>query len=77
MPGFNRKGPEGNGPMTGRAMGRCSNKGRGSFDNNNENKQTSDQSEARQYASGGMGRGMRLGLRRGNQARFSNQGKDY
>jgi len=24
MPGFNRKGPEGEGPMTGRKQGRCS-----------------------------------------------------
>ncbi len=23
MPGFNRKGPDGQGPMTGRRMGRC------------------------------------------------------
>lgn len=27
MPGFDRKGPSGEGPMTGRAMGRCTNKG--------------------------------------------------
>ena len=27
MPGLNRKGPEGQGPMTGRKMGRCTNFG--------------------------------------------------
>lgn len=26
MPGFNRKGPQGDGPMTGRSMGKCGNK---------------------------------------------------
>ncbi|GAB1403529.1 MAG: DUF5320 domain-containing protein [Lentimicrobiaceae bacterium] len=29
MPGFNQRGPEGQGPMTGRRMGRCTNFGRG------------------------------------------------
>jgi hypothetical protein len=29
MPGFNQKGPAGQGPMTGRRMGRCTNYGAG------------------------------------------------
>jgi hypothetical protein len=28
MPGFNRKGPQGEGPMTGRSMGKCGNRQR-------------------------------------------------
>ncbi|HNS17863.1 MAG TPA: DUF5320 domain-containing protein [Bacteroidales bacterium] len=29
MPGFDRTGPEGQGPMSGRKMGRCTNYGKG------------------------------------------------
>ncbi len=32
MPGFNQKGPTGQGPMTGRKMGKCTNFGAGKRD---------------------------------------------
>jgi len=32
MPGFNRKGPDGEGPMSGRGRGRCNPSGRGRDD---------------------------------------------
>lgn len=32
MPGFNRKGPDGEGPMSGRGKGRCNPSGRGRGD---------------------------------------------
>ncbi len=35
MPGFNKKGPEGKGPMTGRAKGECGNK-KGLFRNDSD-----------------------------------------
>ncbi len=36
MPGFNQKGPEGQGPMTGRRMGRCTNYGAALLKNQSE-----------------------------------------
>jgi len=39
MPGFNQKGPFGEGPMTGRRMGRCTNYGA------NQKQQTTEESE--------------------------------
>jgi len=37
MPAFNQKGPEGQGPMTGRKMGRCTNFGAGPGQQNAKN----------------------------------------
>lgn len=59
MPGFDRRGPEGEGPMTGRGLGRC-----------NENaKRTDDDQEMNErgwgrgwrFRFGGGGRGFRNG----------------
>ena len=64
MSGLNRKGPEEQGPMTGRRMGRC----------NPENKEKTDQVNPQSQMSSlqpgqgrglGMGRGLRKGLRSG------------
>jgi hypothetical protein len=69
MPGFNQRGPEGRGPMTGRRMGRCANYGANPKNQNvtpSDNK-IEDQPEnnpARGYGFGhrrrGRGRGMGL-----------------
>jgi hypothetical protein len=53
MPGYNRTGPMGNAPMTGRGMGFCNN---------------TDPGDERQYpGAGGLGRGLRRqrGIKRG------------
>ncbi|MHC1707886.1 MAG: DUF5320 domain-containing protein [Bacteroidales bacterium] len=39
MPGFNQKGPKGQGPMTGQRLGRCTNYGA------KQNRQVSDEQE--------------------------------
>ena len=71
MPGLNKKGPQNDGPMTGRAMGHCNPKGRFSNFQNipNETQQNSDENEEKSFAGrGNFGMGRRLrgrGLRRG------------
>lgn len=74
MPGFNRKGPEGQGPMTGRKMGRCTNYGAG-----RDRKSTSDpdgkganrdEQESGRGSFYGRGRGMKKdGSGRQNRSR--------
>lgn len=55
MPGFNQKGPKGEGPMTGRKLGRCTNFGAGK-------KSSAEQTEQNTpMMGGGMGRGQRKG----------------
>jgi len=89
MPGFDRKGPSGEGPMTGRAMGRCTNKGEIPTDsvdqtslqgkNANQNGQNGlGQRIGRGLGRMGRGLGRGLGLRRGRGAGFgggSGQGR--
>jgi hypothetical protein len=83
MPGFDRTGPEGLGPMTGRRMGRCTNygtykKGSGKYD---EDKLDQDQRESMTENGFGFGSGYgrgRIGRRRrpggiGRQNRFRNR----
>ena len=56
MPGLNRKGPQGEGPMTGRRMGRCNPDNRGKSDDE------ISQSQNNSFQPGqGMGRGMGRG----------------
>ena len=65
MPGFNQEGPMGQGPMTGRKMGRCTNFGAG------HRNQTTPENEiienpTNDFSPGqGAGRGMGRGLGRG------------
>lgn len=76
MPGFNQKGPNGEGPMTGRQMGKCTNfglKGESRTQNLSENdtEQASDRGMGRGWGAGrGMGGCRRMG--RGRQNRFRN-----
>ena len=65
MPGFNQAGPEGQGPMTGRRMGRCTNYG-ANLKNQNatpSDNQTGDQPE------NSPGRGFGFGRGRGGRGR--------
>lgn len=75
MPGLNRKGPLGQGPMTGRRMGRCTNFGKAlEKEKNAESNAQSDMPDdttpgwgwgrGRGRGNGGGGRGM------GNRMRF-------
>jgi len=58
MPGFNRKGPEGEGPMTGRKMGRCTNFGAALKDSNCEDAAGKVSSDENGFGRGsGRGRG--------------------
>ena len=52
MPGFNQTGPVGQGPMTGRRMGRCTNYDAG------QTPQTDEQNQAPENMQQGFGRGM-------------------
>lgn len=78
MPGLNHKGPTGQGPMTGRRMGRCTNFGTNlkkhpETDNEiPENKITENPSESMPGRGMGMGRGFGRGRGRGlgRQNRF-------
>ncbi|MGB4413340.1 MAG: DUF5320 domain-containing protein [Paludibacter sp.] len=76
MPGFNQRGPMGDGPMTGRRMGKCTNFGANATnptDNqtNAANDSTFVRGMGRGWAAGrGMGRGRGMGM--GRQHRFRN-----
>lgn len=63
MPGLNRKGPAGEGSMTGRKMGRCTQFGEKLIDKNGQAESTQDSNEknsGRGFGFGrrGQGRGM-------------------
>jgi hypothetical protein len=82
MPGFDKTGPEGLGPMTGRRMGRCTNFGARNKGNAYTDTDNTDQDAGRsQYGFGagaGFGSGRGRGFRnwrprgRGLQNRFRN-----
>lgn len=58
MPGFDHSGPTGQGPMTGRKMGKCTNFGAGK-------KSSTEETERDNSTITGKGRGMGRGLGRG------------
>lgn len=64
MPGFDRTGPEGRGPQTGRAMGKC-----------NPGNQNAANSDEETRVGRGFGRGMGRGFGRGFRNRFRNRGE--
>lgn len=81
MPGLNRRGPNGDGAMTGRRMGRCNPDNKGKTDdeilqNRSPESQTNPQMGRRQcFGQGqgqgqGQGRGWGRGLRRFLRLRF-------
>ena len=77
MPGFNRKGPDGEGPMTGRKMGRCTNFGealKATDTNNTEPEDDSGEGFGRGLGRG-RGRGPGIGRGRGFRRGFGNQNR--
>lgn len=73
MPGFNQKGPSGQGPMTGRKMGRCTNFGAGSKKQATDTKESAGENipENMQVSGFGFGRGRGgRGFGMGRQHRF-------
>jgi len=76
MPGFNQRGPMGQGTMTGRRMGRCTNFGANlknqdsaNTDNPNENIPENFQGRGLGYGRGRNGKGFGMGWR--NRSRDS------
>lgn len=67
MPGLNRRGPNGDGPMTGRRMGRCNPDNKGRTDEEiMQNRNPGNFETTRGFGWGvGRGRGRGLGLGRG------------
>jgi hypothetical protein len=71
MPGFDQTGPEGQGPMTGRRMGRCTNYGR----NLKETENTSSKEQNDSLSENLAGRGFGPGLRRSGIGRGRGRGR--
>jgi hypothetical protein len=69
MPGFDQKGPVGQGPMTGRRMGKCTNYGANQKSQPTENTSQNDDLE-RGFGFGRRGRGRGFGRGLGLQNRF-------
>ena len=65
MPGFNQTGPMGQGSMTGRKMGSCSNLGTKSPNQTTESKDNANEDMPDHFQERGFGRGR--GRRRGEQ----------
>ncbi|MDD2476125.1 MAG: DUF5320 domain-containing protein [Dysgonamonadaceae bacterium] len=82
MPNFNQKGPMGEGPMTGRKMGRCSNYGTArrnqtSQENENIENPSNDNFFGRFFGRGrGRGMGNGLGQNRGGRGMGRSGGGD-
>lgn len=73
MPGLNQTGPTGQGPLTGRRMGNCGNKGATPKNQTNDESVTSNNPSVENPAGRGLGRGRRMGGRGrgiGQQNRF-------
>lgn len=65
MPGFNQKGPMGQGPMTGRRMGQCTNFGAGRKNQIIPENIKSENQHADEFPEQGFGRGFGNGMGRG------------
>lgn len=63
MPGFNQKGPRGQGSLTGRKMGRCTNYGANTQNFNAVTKENNDEIISKNM----QGRGLRLGRGKGGR----------
>ncbi len=71
MPGFNQKGPAGQGPMTGRRMGKCTN-----FGANQKSQPTEEETQNHDFARQDFGRGFgRRGRGRGFNRGFGMQNR--
>jgi len=65
MPGLNQTGPAGQGPMTGRRMGRCANSG--ANQKNTSEAENETQNKTNDEALGGRGFGFGFGRGRGGR----------
>lgn len=65
MPGFDRKGPSGQGAMTGRGMGKCTNYGNGRAAQNKTASEDEVKNSENMTQSGGQGFGRGRGMGRG------------
>ena len=65
MPSFNQTGPMGQGPMTGRRMGRCANAATSPENQSAETTENANGNTPENFQGGGFGRGR--GRRRGGQ----------
>ncbi len=74
MPGFNQTGPNGQGPMTGRRMGRCTNFG-ANLKNQSATIAYEDPSKNDSENIQGFGFGRGLGLGRGKRGRGMGMGR--
>lgn len=73
MPVFNQKGPDGQGPMTGRKMGRCTNFGANLKNKTNETTEQSNENLPENFQGRGFGFGRvygRRGFGMGRHSRF-------
>jgi len=70
MPGFNQKGPMGQGPMTDRGMGRCTNFGANLKNQASEAKENSNENLPENFHGRGFGFGRGRGFGMGRQNRF-------
>jgi hypothetical protein len=57
MSGLNQKGPSGQGPMTGRKKGRCTNFGANTKNQTHENNENSNPSSPEHFQGKGLGKG--------------------
>ncbi len=70
MPGLNRRGPQGEGPMTGRRMGRCNPENKGKTDDEILQNRDSSITPAQGTGRGlGLGRGFGIGRGQGGPGR--------
>ncbi len=69
MPGFDQTGPEGQGPMTGRRMGRCTNYGSSLRNRPRE----ADEKREERFPGTGRGRAWGMGRGRGRGAGWQNR----
>lgn len=67
MPGFNQTGPMGQGPMTGRRMGRCSNSETSPQNQTTESKENTNENVPENFQGRGFGFGRGRGRGRGRQ----------
>ncbi len=74
MPGLNRRGPNGEGPMTGRRAGRCNHDNKGKTDDEIlQSRNSNNQGQGNSFGRGmgrGKGCGAGKGLGRGMAMRF-------
>lgn len=78
MPGLNRRGPNGEGAMTGRRMGRCNPDNKGKTDDEIlQSRNSTNQGQGNMFGRGlgrGKGSGFGKGLGKGQAMRFRGNG---